>query len=144
MENLIEEKKLVKLFLDDERFPRDCITYMYNRIGSKNSIYRENDWVIVRNYKEFMKFLYTNGIPDIVSFDHDLADIHYKIDFDAWKDNSSEQLGVEETGYDCAKELVKMCVYQGKDFPSYMIHSMNSVGSENIRTYIENYKKHFN
>ena len=45
---------MVKLFLDDIRKPPDV------------------DWFIVRNYNQFIDWIDKNGLPDIISFDHDL------------------------------------------------------------------------
>ena len=38
----------MKVFLDDVRNPKDCVTYMHQRIGDKNPIYLE-EWVIAKN-----------------------------------------------------------------------------------------------
>ena len=67
------------LFLDDFRKPHDCMSYMPHRIGTSAAIYTQLDWEIVINYDEFVEWIKTNGIPEIVSFDHDLADEHYTI-----------------------------------------------------------------
>ena len=80
-----------------------------------------------RTYKDFVSFIETNGIPDVVSFDHDLAEVHY--DPKTWKEGFEY---TEETGLDCAKWLVRYCEKQGKPFPKWYCHSMNPVGRENI------------
>ena len=55
------------LLLDDIR---DCqMTFNI----TKNSIYLLNDWDIVRNYDEFINYILKNGLPSVISFDHDLA-----------------------------------------------------------------------
>jgi len=123
-----------KLFLDDVRSLGE--TYRY----TKNKIYQEDDWYIVRNYKEFVELVETLGLPEVVSFDHDLAEIHY--DSNTWTESFKYE---EETGYDCAKWLCDYYILcnalQPTDFPDYLIHSMNPVGSKNIKQYIENYIK---
>ena len=58
-----------KLFLDDLRTPPD------------------NTWDVVRSYDEAIEFVMTHGVPNVISFDHDL--------------------GTEESGYDFAKWLVE-------------------------------------
>ena len=126
-----------KLFLDDIRQVRDACNYMPNP-----RVYWDEDWDIVRNYVEFVKYIEKNGLPDLISFDHDLADIHYEVDFRDWNDLTSEQLGVEETGLDCAKWLVDYCVDNELKIPEFYIHSQNPTGGENIRKYLENAKKH--
>jgi hypothetical protein len=121
------------LFLDDIRYPEDAANYMHPDF---NCHYRMKEWVIVRTYKEFVETVKSRGLPDMVSFDHDLADIHY---------NPKTQVQgfeyQEETGYDCTKWLVDYCMDNNLEFPQYLVHSQNQVGAENISTYIENFKK---
>ena len=121
------------LFLDDERNVSD-VTWI--TLPSKIN----NHWVTVRSYREFVHTILSFGIPEYVSFDHDLADQHYghgltndAIPYDQY---------TEMTGYDCAKWLVDFIEERRLKFPEYSIHSMNPIGSNNIRTYIENAKKY--
>lgn len=127
-----------KLFLDDIRQPKDAINLVPSNY---NKIFWDNDWSIVRNYREFVNWILSNGIPDLISFDHDLADIHYEVDFSDWE-FSSDQLGVEETGLDCAKWLVDYCVDNGSILPKYIVHSANPAGRKNIQSYLDNANKH--
>ena len=55
------------LFLDDIRFPEDCFEYAHQ------TVYITTDWIIVRSYDEFVKMIETNGVPYMVSIDHDLG-----------------------------------------------------------------------
>lgn len=64
-----------RLFLDDSRNPGTCCNYM-REFGVDCKIYKK-DWVVVRNYDQFVSYTIENGLPDIISFDHDLADINY-------------------------------------------------------------------
>jgi hypothetical protein len=121
-----------RLFLDDVR--------------KVDTIYPNNpfsDWVIIKNYGEFVKIITERGLPIFVSFDHDLADEHY--DFEAMKSqevyDKVRTTFKEKTGLECAKWLVDYCGEQDKDFPDYHVHSFNPVGAENIRGYIECFKK---
>lgn len=114
----------VNIFLDDVRTPED------------------NDWLVVRNYDEFVKEVSIYGLESIesISFDHDLADINY-----------NPLTGVEsfeyyeKTGYDCAKWLVshyydmKLGKTGNSYFPQIYVHSANPVGSDNIVNYINNF-----
>ena len=59
------------LFLDDIRQPEQ----VYKYTGVTLFIFME--WVVVRNFEEFKKHIEKNGLPQFVSFDHDLADSHY-------------------------------------------------------------------
>jgi hypothetical protein len=127
-----------KLFLDDTRIPVHCVTYMHSRVGRLNPIYLERDWVICRNYKCFIATIKDMGLPNFISFDHDLADEHYA--------SEGDTIGgyKEETGHDCAKWLVDYCIDQGVDLPDFAVHSMNPVGSERIISLLKTFKRTHN
>lgn len=122
------------LFLDDIRRPEDAFGYM------QLPIYISIDWIIVRNYYAFITLIQKKGIPEIISFDHDLADVHYKEqNFDYIDEN------YEKTGYHCAKWLLDYCIDNDKEIPAeIIIHSMNPVGSINIKSLFDTYYKVFN
>lgn len=128
-----------KLFLDDKRNPVHCISYMHYRIGRKNPIYLENEWVICRNYTSFVNTIESMGLPDFVSFDHDLDFEHYQ----AYMDSDDLDYGAftEKTGYDCAKWLVNYCLDHKLSLPDYAIHSMNPIGSGNILSHLKSAEK---
>jgi hypothetical protein len=124
------------LFLDDERFPYvsnpeldDVSAFHYTNYEP----FKKEDWIIVRNYNDFVKEVEKRGLPKKCSFDHDLGDVSKIKKYDNF---------LEKTGYDCAKWLCDYCQDNELKFPEYFIHSMNPTGANNIRTYIENYKKH--
>ncbi len=96
------QSNMIKLYLDDLR-PTP------------------NGYLRVYSYKEFVKYILNNGIPDFISFDHDL--------------------GIEETGYDCAKFLVEYCLDHNLSIPNFTIHSQNPVGKENIEKLLHNFRK---
>jgi hypothetical protein len=132
-------KKTYNLFLDDFRFPKNAHDYY------PLMIYATEDWEIVRNYDEFtqkIKYEYdVNGtLPKIISFDHDLADIHYgvqdHVDEDYYDLMSVEN---EKTGFHCAKWLVDFCIDNNLELPEYYAHSMNTVGRKNILGYLDNF-----
>jgi hypothetical protein len=112
-----------QLFLDDERLPHR-VTWVNLPAGP---------WTVVRNYNEFVKYIEKNGIPIFVSFDHDLAEEHYIPEV-------KEEIYKEKTGYHCARWLIEKCMNENRKFPDYVVHSMNPIGRENIRSIIENYK----
>lgn len=129
---------MTKLFLDDLRVPHD--TWLYTH----DPIYLQNDWVIVRNYKEFCKYIKTNPLPALISFDHDLADSHYTPehywdDYEASKKWQEAQVHTEETGYECAKFLSSYCMDKKLKLPAYLVHSMNPVGRDNILNILSNH-----
>lgn len=137
------------LFLDDERKLGD-VTWIV--LPSKIN----HSWVTVRNYDEFVKTVMSFGIPDFVTFDHDLADEHYAamikendasrytafVDDDEGGLNLTFDYGSEKTGYDCAKWLVEFCEQRDLKFPPFAVHSMNPIGAQRIRAYIENARMH--
>lgn len=100
------------LFLDDEREPNKFL----NDIRA---------WVVVRNYSQFVEVITRNGLPNFISFDHDLADEHYvqSVDYSRFK---------EKTGYDCARWLIEYCMRTAQPLPDWQVHSMNPVGRINI------------
>ena len=120
------------LLLDDIR---DCqMTFNI----TKNSIYLLNDWDIVKNYDEFINYILKNGLPSVISFDHDLADEHYVPseywdNYDLSKEFQESQSYREKTGNDCAKWLLEYCYENNLKLPQCMVHSANPVGADNIR-----------
>lgn len=130
-----------KLFLDDIRNPVHCVTYMHLRIGWKNPIYLQNDWLIARNYEMFKATLEKEGLPEFVSFDHDLCREHYTMVWDDICNVESNNIVYEKTGLDCAKYLVNYCLDNKLKLPEYAVHSMNPVGTHNIKEYLEKAKK---
>lgn len=117
-----------QLFLDDERLPhRVTWTQLPN-----------GPWVSVKNYKQFVNYITKYGIPEFVSFDHDLADEHYSSGISKTKPEYNKYR--EKTGCDCAKWLIEYCIEKKIPFPNYAVHSMNPIGRENIRSIIESYK----
>jgi len=127
------EKKYY-LFLDDVRRPATTYSYM------KLPIFNESNWIIVRNYYAFISIIQKKGLPEVISFDHDLMDIHYKVqDFDYNDEN------YEKTGYHCAKWLIDYCLDNNLKVPTEIIvHSMNPVGSLNIKSLFDTYFKVYN
>jgi hypothetical protein len=117
------------IFIDDFRIPLDAFVY------TKNVSYLKEEWIIVRSYNEFVKYINEHQLPDLVSFDHDLCDDHYNPDIqpDTYK---------EKTGYECAKFLVEYHMNNPSQiFPKFMIHTQNTRGGENIFYYIKSYLK---
>jgi len=110
-----------KVYLDDERTPND------------------DNWIVVRNYGQFIKKISEIGLDNIgvISFDHDLGDNVVNkgiIDYDNIE---------EKTGYDAAKWLVGHYMDNFKSpFPQVYVHSANPVGAANIINYINGFLKH--
>lgn len=128
-----------RLFLDDTRMPVDCAQYMWAR-NVHVGVYRE-DWVIVRTYKQFCNWINENGLPDIISFDHDLGDdflLKETTPIEEWYDLENER---DYTGMDCAKWLVNYCLDNKKELPNFIVHSMNPAGTDNINGLLKNFKE---
>jgi len=62
--------------------------------------------VWLKNYDEFITHITENGLPDILSLDHDLS----------WEDMIGKP-STEKTGYDCARWLVEYCMDNNKNLP---------------------------
>jgi len=132
----------MRLFLDDMRVPFDCISYMKPNV---RHIYEDEKWDVVRTYDDFVGYVEHFGLPDLISFDHDLADEHYS---PAMYDGNNQYNQLydsfkEKTGYDCAKWLCEYCSENKLPLPMYVVHSMNPTGKENILSVLDNYNNKF-
>ena len=128
-------KKTYNLFLDDIREPIHAFAY------TRLDIFLKEDWLIVRDYDQFvetidMKWEIHQAFPELIAFDHDLADAHYGADVDTNFD--------EKTGYDCAKWLADFCTDNELKLPKWFCHSANPAGRDNINIFLNNFKKHQN
>ena len=104
----------MKLYLDDIRTPKD------------------DDFIIVRSFQEAVKFVQKNGIPNYISFDHDLG--------------CDEFNNIYPSGYDFAKWLIEMDLDNLYKFPEdfkFNVHSANPIGKANIEGILNNYLKKF-
>lgn len=79
-------------------------------------------YIGVRSYREFVDWITFHGLPAYISFDHDL--------------------GLAESGYDCAKWLVEYCLDHEVSLPDFDVHSQNPVGKENIIALLNNFIKY--
>ena len=116
-----------KIYLDDIRTPTD------------------NDWVVCRDYNEFVDSVTNIGLEniEIISLDHDLGDTAIKEYFKNVSTNYILDYNniTEKTGYDCAKWLVDQSMDNSIVLPLVLTHSANPIGSANIMGYINNYLK---
>lgn len=133
-----------KLFLDDIRNLDEAFSY------TKYERFKEDDWIIVRDYSQFVetieeKFFHLSAFPEIIAFDHDLADEHYMpqplwgTDYNVFAENQGFE---EKTGYNCAEWLINFCMDNEVKLPEYYCHSMNPAGRENILFLLKNFEKH--
>lgn len=119
------------LFLDDERVPLDVKWIDLPLVN----------WIIARSFSDFVDIINKNGLPKIISFDHDLADEHYREFINSKNGEFNYNKMKEKTGYDCVKFLIDYCIDNNLDLPEYYIHTMNPIGRENMNSLLESYKK---
>ena len=128
------------LFLDDIRYPKDVKWVELPLV----------EWVIVRNYNEFIKTIKKDGLPEFISFDHDLGiesmsaynEFCHNYDNGILDNTYPNYITMnEKTGFHCAKWLVEYCMDNKLKLPEYTIHSINIVGKSNIIGLLENFKK---
>lgn len=121
------------LYLDDVRTPTSHLPGYH-------------PWVVVRDYDQFVNYVTEHGIPDLISFDHDLAQEHMNDYY-----NQVRQYGFqtpayadykEKTGLSCAMWLVQYCQDNNLVPKACAVHSHNPVGSDNIQGCINSFKKH--
>lgn len=129
----MEEKLKTALYLDDVRTPVETLS------GYK-------PWVVVRNYDEFVTWISENGVPDFISFDHDLADEHMndyysQVGLYGFQHPTYESYK-EKTGLDCAKWLAYYIQETGEKLNKVCVHSHNPVGASNIQSFINGFKRH--
>ena len=118
------------LWLDDLRNP-----YL-NSEGLVPKV--EGTLIWVRDFNEFTTWLLRNGVPAVVSFDHDLHPEHYTppylwADYQASKAYQDAKPYKERTGLDCAEWLVEFCKATNSTLPKWYVHSANPVGADYIR-----------
>ena len=121
------------LYLDDIRKPTTTIPGY-------------EPWYVVRNYDEFVEWITQNGIPDLLSFDHDLADEHIddyyqQIASQGYQHPSYDNFK-EKTGLDCARWLAEHCQNNNLQLNAVSVHSHNPVGASNIQSFINGFKRH--
>jgi hypothetical protein len=119
---------MYKLYLDDIRDPTNTYPTTTN-----------SEWVLARSYDEFVSAITTRGLPFIISFDHDLGDEHYVHGFSGRAPEYDKY--TEKTGFHCAKWLVEYCMDNNKQLPKCNVHSANTIGAENIRSYLESFNR---
>ncbi|WP_429626757.1 cyclic-phosphate processing receiver domain-containing protein [Sphingobacterium sp. HSC-15S19] len=83
---------------------------------------------MIRNYQDFVTYISENGIPSIISFDHDLG-----INLDNTE---------AESGYDPVKYIVNLIIEQEhRVLPQVLCRSQNPLGKTNILSCWNNFIK---
>jgi len=123
---------MMNIYLDDVRTP-----------SPNPTTHDIVDWVVVRNYDDFVSTITRVGLKNIgiISLDHDLGDSAMH----EWHTNVYNKYTLdynnitEKTGMDCAKWLVEQWM-SGEPVVRVMVHSANAIGASNIMGYINNYR----
>ena len=106
--------KKIKVFLDDIRTP-----FMSHHNGKGLGAEFTNDWVIARDFDEFVNIIDNNfDNINLISFDHDLA--------------CFDENGEELTGKTAVNYVIDYCLDNDKKFPDWYAHTDNTNGKENI------------
>lgn len=79
------------------------------------------DFSVVRSTAEAIEWVKTNGIPSFISFDHDL--------------------GGDDTSMVFIRRMYEEIWQEGNPIPDYTVHSANPIGSKNIVSFMESWKK---
>jgi hypothetical protein len=136
-------KKII-LWLDDMRDPSN--NFHWRWIPEITQGTHEVIWV--KDYKSFKNYILENKMPDIICFDHDLAEEHIE-DFREQRDYHNEGAMIHPryqnfnygTGYDAAKWLGSFCYENMISLPKWRIQSANIVGAENIKNVLLSYER---
>jgi hypothetical protein len=115
----------LRLYLDDVRIP----------LGE--------DWILVRNYDEFVAKIKLHGLGsfEVISLDHDLGEGAMTEYYTNTKKNFELDYNriPEKTGMDCCRYLLSESMNEKIPLPQIYVHSANPIGSENMMKYINNY-----
>ena len=97
---------MIKWFIDDERFPPEDGT----------------EWIVLRSSADAIFEMNENGMPDFISFDHDLGG----------EDTSMVFL------HECIRRTLDGAIGWPRHF-GFAVHSQNPVGARNISLLLENF-----
>ena len=122
---------MYKLFLDDERKPVNAAHY------TGDDCYFEENWIIACTFKEFFEIIEEKGMPELISFDHDLDSSHYEF---AVADYIPYEKIMTETGFHILLALMMYCYKNNVELPEIKIHTMNITGEKNLKNLISVYK----
>lgn len=97
------------LFLDDIRFPNPI----------------KGLWFIARNCQDAEWYIRNFGIPEHISFDHDLGETENAMTFVKWFCEYVQDNNLDISNF------------------TFNVHSMNPIGAENIKSYMLSFLKHY-
>lgn len=133
---------LTILWLDDQRDP-----YKYLKTKNASATFARNkqfyddlmrkynvDFVWVKNLYQFIDYIKENGLPEFVSFDHDLNNR-------GGGEELSDEQKLSNNGVNCAKWLVNYCKKTGQPLPKFYVHSANPKHGPEITKVLNNENK---
>lgn len=117
---------MYKLFIDDERFPVGIFPSAKSFLSELSLNLFKKDFfgfsVISRNYTQTKNLIDLYGIPNFISFDHDL--------------------GESKNGYEIARYIIEQDLDGKHMIPSnfsFYVHSQNPIGKSNIENILLSY-----
>lgn len=117
LDDVREPYRYVNNYLDGSRLPKKPNGTLQNNIAFYNGFKQKYKptFVWVKNFEEFVNYIETNGVPEFVSFDHDLG------------------YGLKK-GAVCAQWLKDYCQENNLPLPKFYAHSANRHGRKKINT----------
>jgi len=119
------------LFLDDERDPYNMPgeTEKKNYPAYVNKLLMQDlDFFHAKNFQQFKDIITEHGLPEFISFDHDLGDL----DKTETQFTYMDEVKRENTGVTCAAWLIDYCMDNHIWLPKFAVHSANPSGGQNI------------
>ena len=121
-----ENRNLTVLWLDDQRNPYKYLSakktsdaFIRNKLFYDKLLKQYNvNFIWVKNIYQFINYIRTNGLPNFVSFDHDLNNR-------GGGEGLSDEQKLNNNGVQCAKWLVNYCKQNKYPLPKFYVHSAN-------------------
>lgn len=120
---------LIFAFIQETIMERQKYKIFFDDIRTVDMVYgpgRESEFEVVRNVNDFKALIEERGIPEYISFDHDLG--------------LDEYGNLAEDAYDAVKWMVYEKEYDLREM-DFGVHSDNPVGADSIMSLIRNWNK---
>lgn len=120
------------LFLDDNRLP------IY--IQDNPNVPKHVPWTTVKSYMEFVEIIEDQGLPEFISYDHDLC---YEAIREFLRIEGTNQPFnykrpfMKKTGMDCLEYVLDICKKYNIQHPPYFVHSSNYICAKKMRERID-------
>lgn len=90
---------------------------------------------LVHDYDEFVAYLTSQDMPEVISWDHDISEEHYPTAAEGDRDVIPYETYKDKTGFHCALYVVENRL----PLLLWSVHSLNPVGGNNIRRLLREY-----